>query len=132
MFGRRGVAQVPLKVFREVEQGGLKRIEAAEDHRLYDLLAFAPRRLDDLIPSFAKHRLFMRRWATPTPSSTAPWAAFLKLILLNPGRVKKVQKPDYRVVFEVTGESGAMQEFPAEAIGTFAVHRGMDCLVWTF
>ena len=44
-----GVAQVPLKVFREVEQGGLKRIEAAKDHRLYDLLAFAPQRLDDLI-----------------------------------------------------------------------------------
>ena len=43
-----GVAQVPLKVFREVEQSGLKRIEAAKDHRLYDLLAFA-QRLDHFI-----------------------------------------------------------------------------------
>lgn len=110
-----GVAQVPLKVYREVEEGGLQKIQAAKYHRLYDLLAFAP---NDWTTSFE-----FRETQTIHAALGNSYAfinrtigGISELILLNPGRVKKVQKPDYRVVFEVTGETGAMQEFPAEAI----------------
>jgi HK97 family phage portal protein len=39
-----------------------------------------------------------------------------ELILLNPGRVKKVQNDDYSIVYEVTGKSGAKQIFPSNQI----------------
>jgi len=39
-----------------------------------------------------------------------------ELILLNPGRVEKCQRDDYSIFYKVTGKSGAIQEFPSEAI----------------
>ena len=39
-----------------------------------------------------------------------------ELILLAPGRVEKCQRDDYSIFYKVTGKSGAIQEFPSEAI----------------
>src|SRR5687768_8580127 len=37
-----GIAQVPFKLFREVESDGLTKIVPAKDHPLYDLMTVAP------------------------------------------------------------------------------------------
>ena len=39
-----------------------------------------------------------------------------ELILLIPSRVQKIQLADYSIMYKVTGASGAIQDFPAEAI----------------
>lgn len=110
-----GVAQVPFKLFREVREGGLTKIEAARDHRLYDLVAAKP---NDWTTSFefresmTIHAALGNAYAFKNRISSG----LSELILLNPGRVKKVQKPDYSIVYKVTGVSGAVQEFLAEDI----------------
>lgn len=109
------VAKVPLKVYREVEESGLKKIQPAKDHRLYDLLAFAP---NDWTTSFEFRETQVIHAALGNSYAfiNRTFGGISELILLKPGLVKKVQKPDYRIVFEVTSETGSMKEFPAEAI----------------
>jgi HK97 family phage portal protein len=40
----------------------------------------------------------------------------IELIILNPALVKKEQKPDYSIVYKVTAPTGAVRDFPLEAI----------------
>lgn len=109
------IAKVPFKVYRESEVDGLTSIKPARDHRLYDLLTVAP---NDWTTSFefresqAIHAALGNSYAFLNRT----FSGISEMILLNPGKVQKKQSPDYRIVYEVTGESGAVQTFPAEAI----------------
>lgn len=103
-----GVAQVPFKLFAGVQ-------EPAREHPLYDLLATAP---NDWSTSFefretqAIHAALGNAYAFINRGA----GRILELILLNPGKVSVEQKPDWSLVYKVTGADGREQEFPAEAI----------------
>lgn len=111
-----GIAQVPFKLFRETQVDGLTKILQARDHPLYDLAACQP---NDWTTSFefretlAMHVALGNGYAF---KNKGVGGKILELILLNPGQVKKVQRADYSIVYEVTGKSGAVQVFPADSI----------------
>lgn len=108
-----GCAQVPFKLFKTREGGGE---DVAYDHPLYDLMAVQPNNWTSsfefretllLHASLGNAYVFINRGVG---------GKILELILLNPGRVEKEQKDDYSLSYKVTGKSGAVQVFPAEAI----------------
>lgn len=112
-----GVAQVPFKLFREVEEGGLTRIVPAKNHDLYDLVTVAT---NDWTTSYefretqAIHAAMGNSYAFLNRGGMN--GKILEAILLDPTKVKKEQREDYSIVYKVTGKSGGVQEFPAEAI----------------
>lgn len=111
-----GVAQVPFKLFRESMVDGLKRIDPARDHPHYDLMATQP---NDWTTSFEFRETLTIHAALGNAyafKNIVTGGRVSELILLNPGRVKKVQNDDYSIVYEVTGKSGATQIFPANQI----------------
>lgn len=110
-----GVAQVPFKLLQEKQDGDLMKISPARDHRLYDLVTVAP---NDWTTSFEFRETLTIHAALGNAYAfiNRTVGGVSELILLKPGRVQKEQRPDYRIVYKVTGESGAVQEFPAEAI----------------
>lgn len=112
-----GCAQVPFKLFRSVDANGLEKIVPARDHYLYDKLAVQPnpwstsyefRETLTIHAALGNAYVFKNRGAAT--------GKMHELILLNPARVEKVQRDDFSIVYKVTGKSGAVQEFPAEAI----------------
>lgn len=112
-----GCAQVPFKLFRSVESGGLERILPARDHYLYDKLAVQP---NGWSTSFEFRETLVMHAAVGNAyvfkNRGVATGKIHELILLNPARVEKVQRKDFSIVYKVTGESGAVQEFPAETI----------------
>lgn len=110
-----GGAQVPFKVFRETEINGLTRIKPAKDHALYDLAATAP---NDWTTSFEFRETLILHAALGNAYAfkNKVGGRIVELILLDPSKVKKEQRPNWSIVYKVTGASGAVQEFPAEAI----------------
>jgi len=102
-----GCAQVPFKLFLGDEK--------AEGHPLYDLLAMQP---NDWSTSFEfiETLLMHASLGNGYVFKNVVRGRIAELIILNPGRVQKEQKPDYSVIYKVTAPSGAEQEFPAEAI----------------
>jgi HK97 family phage portal protein len=110
-----GVAQVPFKLFQESEINGLSNIAPARKHQIYDLITAKP---NDWTTSFE-----FRETLTIHAAMGNAYAfinrtinGISELILLNPGRVTKKQLKDYSITYDVTGDSGAVQTFPAEAI----------------
>lgn len=103
-----GVAQVPFKLFAGVQ-------EPAREHPLYDLLATAP---NDWSTSFEFRETLAIHAALGNAYAFINRGAgrILELILLKPGKVSVEQKPDWSLVYKVTGADGREQEFPAEAI----------------
>lgn len=111
-----GVAQVPMKLFREQTIDGLKKIEPARDHPHYDLVATQP---NDWSSSFEFRETLTLHAALGNAyvfKNRLMGGRVAEMILLNPGRVEKVQAEDYSIAYKVTGKSGATQIFPAEAI----------------
>lgn len=111
-----GVAQVPFKLFQEQTIDGLKRIDPARDHPHYDLMATQP---NDWTSSFEFRETLTIHAALGNAyayKNIVMGGRVAELILLNPGRVKKVQNDDYSIVYEVTGKSGAKQIFPSNQI----------------
>lgn len=111
-----GCAQVPFKLFRETQENGLTKINPARDHSLYDLVTSQP---NEWTTSFEFRETLVLHAALGDAyafKNKVMGGKIAELILLNPGRVKKVQRPDYSIYYKVTGQSGAEQEFPAEAI----------------
>lgn len=110
-----GGAQVPFKLFRETEVAGLTNIKSAKDHALYDLAATAP---NDWTTSFEFRETLILHAALGNAYAfkNKVGGRIVELILLDPSKVKKEQKPDWSIVYKVTAESGAVQEFPAETI----------------
>lgn len=109
------IAKVPLKVYQEVQEGGLTKILPARDHRLYDLLTVSPNAWSTSY-EFRETQAIHAALGNSYAFLNRTLGGISEMILLNPGRVKKEQRPDYSIVYKVTGESGAVQEFPAEAI----------------
>ena len=110
-----GVAQVPFKLFRVTERDGLPNIVPARDHQLYDLVATQP---NDWSTSFEFRETLTIHAALGNAYAfkNKVGGKIVELILINPGRVKVRQNDDYSIVYEVTGKSGSVQTFPAEAI----------------
>lgn len=110
-----GGAQVPFKLFRETEVAGLTNIKPAKDHALYDLVATAP---NDWTTSFDFRETLILHAALGNAYvfKNKVGGRIVELILLDPSKVKKDQRADWSIIYKVTGISGAVQEFPAEAI----------------
>ena len=111
-----GCAQIPFKLFRESESEGLKSINPAKDHQLYDLMTTQPNAWTtsfEFRESMVLHAALGNAYAF---INRGFGGKILELILLNPGKVKKEQREDWSIVYKVTGTSGAIQDFPAESI----------------
>lgn len=110
-----GGAQVPFKLFQETEPNGLKTIKPAKDHALYDVVTSAP---NDWSTSFEFRETLILHAALGNAYAfkNKVGGKIVELILLDPSKVKKEQRPDWSIVYKVTGASGATKEFPAEAI----------------
>lgn len=109
-----GVAQVPFKLYRETEENGLARIVPAKDHPLYDLLAVQPNDWNtsfEFRESLAIHAALGNAYAFKNR-----YRGQVGELILISAPIKKIQRDDYSIVYQVTGKSGAVQEFPAEAI----------------
>lgn len=109
-----GIAQVPLKIYQTIGDG--KTRAPAEDHPLYWLLYMQPNSFQTsyeyretiglhLALTF-RHYSFINRVR----------GKIAELIPLEPGRVTCKCSDDYTLTYEVRGNSGAVQTFPAEAI----------------
>jgi HK97 family phage portal protein len=109
-----GIAQVPLKIYRASGDG--KTRAPAEDHPLYWLLYRQPNSFQTsyeyretlglhLAMTF-RHYSFINRVR----------GQIVELIPLEPGRVTVKCSDDYTLTYEVRGNSGDVQTFPAEAI----------------
>lgn len=108
-----GCAQVPFKLFQARKGGGE---DVAYDHPLYDLMAVQPNEWSssfEFRESLLLHASLGNAYAF---INRGVGGKILELILLNPGRVEKEQLDNYSIVYKVTGKSGAVQLFPAEAI----------------
>lgn len=110
-----GISQVPFKLFREQTVDDLKRIEPARDHPHYDLVTTQP---NDWTTSFEFRETLTIHAALGNAYvfKNVVRGKVVELIILQPGRVEKIQNDDYSIAYKVTGKSGAVQIFPAEAI----------------
>lgn len=112
-----GCAQVPFKLFRETRGGdGLARIESAREHPMYDVVTVQPNPWStsfEFRETLVMHAAIGDAYAF---KNRVLGGRIAELILLNPGRVKKIQRDDYSIIYEVTGKSGDVQQFPAESI----------------
>ena len=111
-----GVAQVPFKLFREQEVGGLTKILPARDHRLYDLMATQP---NDWQTSFEfREQLVLHAglgnayvWKSRVLSGYA------ELILLNPGRMIVEQASEFVApIYKYSLSDGKVLQFTADQI----------------
>lgn len=107
----RGCAQVPFKLFRESQVGGLTKISPAREHRLYDKVAAKP---NDWQTSFEfREQLVIHAslgnayvWVNRTVGGVA------EMILLNPGKMKVEQPSEFTApVYEYTLKDGKTLSF---------------------
>lgn len=111
-----GCAQVPFKLLQKVEVGGLTKIRDGIEHPNYDVTTFQPNDWStafDFIETMLIHAGMGNAYAFKNVGFKGK---LHEMILLNPALVEKVQNPDYSIVFKVKGKSGAVRDFPAEAI----------------
>jgi HK97 family phage portal protein len=108
-----GVAQVPFKLYRERDEGGLKRIEPARDHELYDLMATKPngwqtsfefRQQLEVHLSLGNAYAFLNRYR----------GKIAEVFILC--GVRAEQQEDRSTRYWVRGKSGVEQEVPAANI----------------
>lgn len=112
-----GCAQVPFKPFQETESNGLKVIRPATDHPLYDLITVAPNAWTtsfEFRETMVMHAALGNAYAFKSRISRT--GKLVELIILPPNKVEKVQKPDWSIVYKVTGKNGVVREVPAEDI----------------
>lgn len=121
-----GVAQVPFKLMRETRSDPKvsrhPQRDPASDHPLHDLIHRKPN---------SWQTSFEFRETLIIHALLAPKGAFVfknyidvgargrrigELIILNPTCVDVVQNDDWSLTYKVRGKSGAVQEFPQEAI----------------
>lgn len=110
-----GCAQVPFKLFQSIDVNGLPSIVPARGHSLYDLMAVMPNEWTtsyEFRESLVIHAALGNAYAFI--NRVGP--KITELILLNPSRVEKVQGTDYKITYKVTGDSGDVRVFPAEAV----------------
>lgn len=128
-----GVAQVPWKLFREVEVGGLTKIQPARDHPLYDLTATAPNEWTTSFEFRESLVLHAALQAAYVFVSRGVGDRILELVLLDPSRITVVQESDWRLRYFLNARDGSKQEFPARSIWhvrgpSWNGYQGMDIL----
>lgn len=110
-----GIAQLPLKLYQESEVNGLRRIDRAKAHPLYDLVTTRPNGWQsafDFKEQLALHvcmgnaYVFLNRYR----------GQVAEMFLLKPGCVKAEQLADWSTKYTVTGRNGESREVPAENI----------------
>lgn len=110
-----GLAQVPLQLMRESKDG--KTRAKATDHPLYQVLAVRP---NPWQTSFEyREMLGMHVGLAGNAFSfinRGLRGQILELIPFTPGSVTVTREDDFTLSYKVTGQSGSMQSFPAEAI----------------
>lgn len=110
-----GVAQVPFKLMQTYEQDGLTRRRPAREHYLYDLLSVKP---NEWQTSFE----FMETLTLHASMGNAYVYKGMyrgklgELIILDPGRVKAEQKPDWSRKYTVVGRNGEFAEIDPSLI----------------
>lgn len=109
-----GMAQVPLKLMRET-QDGRQRLPA-KDHSLYNLLALKPNRWQT---SFQYRQ--MVAWHVELTGNHYSFinrigGRVLELFPFQPGQVKPVLLDTGGYEYELTGKNGEKKTFPAESI----------------
>lgn len=108
-----GVAQVPFKLFREVEEGGLKRIKAAKDHPLYDKLASRPNGWQTSF-EFREQLELHLCMGNAYVFKNIYRGKVEELFVLN--NVRAEQQEDMTARYWVRGKSGGEREVPASMI----------------
>lgn len=116
-----GVAQVPFKLLREApsEVSRHPKIIQAKDHPLYDLLYRKPNSWQtsfEFRETMAIHAAMGNAYAFKNVITVGGPSRIAELIPLDSGRVTPVQNRDWSITYKVRGDSGAVQEFPQEAI----------------
>jgi len=107
-----GVAQVPLKVFRESEGGS----KPAKDHPLYEVLYRRPNPWQSSF-QFRTTLVFHRGLAGNFYAFKNVVGGDIKeLIPIEPDRVSVKQNRDFSLTYLVAGIDGTQREFPASAI----------------
>lgn len=110
-----GIAQVPFKLYQSTEQNGLTHIRVARDHDLYDKLATKPNPWNtsfEFRETLALHACLGNAYVYKNVFRNQ----LLELILLDPERVKPVQKDDWSIVYKVTGKNGQILEYDSSLI----------------
>ena len=116
-----GVAQVPFKVLQEGKSPISRHpeIRSAVEHPLYDLLH---RRPNDWQTSFefretlVIHAALGNAYVFKNIVNVGGSPRFAELIILDSSRVQAVQHDDWSITYKVRGQSGAVKEFPQQAI----------------
>ena len=110
-----GVAQVPLKLLRESEDGKTRR--PAKDHPLYDILEARP---NEWQTSFEYREMLMMHLGLCGNHCSfinrSNRAGIMELIPFVPGSVTVKRAEDFALSYEVRAENGSTQLFPAKAI----------------
>jgi HK97 family phage portal protein len=134
-----GCAQVPFKLFREAQEGGLTKITPARDLPLYDLMASKP---NDWQTSFEfREQLVIHAglgnafvWKNTIDGVGRDQQRIAELVLLNPARMV-VNQQDERLapVYEYTTQNGTVLHFDRSTIWhvrgpSWAGFVGMDVL----
>lgn len=112
-----GCAQVPFKLFRSVESGGLQRIVPAREDVRYDLMAVQPNPWStsyEFRETLILHACLGNAYAFKVMGPVT--GKLHELIILPPNRVRKVQRADYSIVYQVSGSDGVTREVPSESI----------------
>lgn len=110
-----GIAQVPLKLMRESADG--KTRLPAKDHRLYDILGSRPNEWQtsfEYREMLAMHAVLAGNHYSFINRSNR--SGIMELIPFEPGSVTVKQAGDWTLTYDVRGQNGAVQNFPAKAI----------------
>lgn len=113
-----GCAQVPFKLMREVEKDGLRTIEPARDHPLYDLMTVAPNAWQtsfEFREQLVIHAALGNAYVWMNRGLTGN--RLLEVIILDPGRMQ-VEQPDpfEPPVFKYSLKDGKTITFSSEQI----------------
>lgn len=116
-----GVAQVPFKLLQEGKSSVSRHpeIRSATNHALYDLLHRKPNGFQtsfEFRETLVIHAALGNAYAFKNVVTLGGQPRIAELILLDPGRVKAVQNPDWTITYQVRGTSGTVKEFPQETI----------------
>jgi len=109
-----GIAQVPLKLMRESADGKVR--VPAKDHRMYSKLAFRPNRWQT---SFEYRE--MLAWHVVLTGNHFSFinrvgGNIIELFPFTPGQVKVIRELNGDMSYEVTGDDGSKEIFPAASI----------------
>jgi HK97 family phage portal protein len=110
-----GVAQVPFKLYQATESDGLQNIRPARAHALYDRISTKPNGWQtsfEFRETLTLHACLGNAYAFKNIFR----GELLELILLEPGRVRPEQHPDWSITYHVTGKDGHTEEFAQDAI----------------